>query len=66
MGLSRSVFWLVAMILLTLVRVFAWTPELVWISPFENFGAMSADVLASGDAGLLSSAFIARMTRSSL
>jgi peptide/nickel transport system permease protein len=67
MGLSVPVFWLGIMILLTLVRVFAWTPELVWISPFKDFwGNVRQMFWPAVTLGYFQVAFIARMTRSSL
>jgi peptide/nickel transport system permease protein len=66
-GLSVPVFWLGIMILLTLVRVFAWTPELVWISPFDNFwGNLRQMCWPAVTLGFFQVAFIARLTRSSL
>lgn len=66
-GLSVPVFWLGIMILLTLVRVFAWTPELVWISPFQDFwGNMRQMFCPAITLGYFQVAFIARMTRSSI
>jgi peptide/nickel transport system permease protein len=66
-GLSVPVFWLGIMLLLTLVRVFAWTPELVWISPFQDFwGNLRQMVCPAVTLGYFQVAFIARMTRSSL
>ena len=66
-GLSIPVFWLGIMILLTLVRVFAWTPELVWISPFDNlWGNLRQMCWPAVTLGCFQVAFIARMTRSSL
>jgi peptide/nickel transport system permease protein len=66
-GLSIPVFWLGLMILLTLVRVFAWTPELVWVSPFEDFWRnMQQMFWPAITLGYFQVAFIARMTRASL
>jgi peptide/nickel transport system permease protein len=66
-GLSVPVFWLGIMLLLTLVRVFAWTPELVWISPFHDFwGNLRQMLCPAMTLGYFQVAFIARMTRSSL
>ena len=66
-GLSVPVFWLGIMLLLTLVRVFAWTPELVWISPFQDFwGNLRQMVCPAVTLGYFQVAFIARMTRSCL
>jgi peptide/nickel transport system permease protein len=66
-GLSVQVFWLGIMLLLTLVRVFAWTPELVWISPFQDFwGNLRQMLCPAVTLGYFQVAFIARMTRSSL
>jgi peptide/nickel transport system permease protein len=66
-GLSIPVFWLGIMLLLTLVRVFAWTPELVWISPFQDFwGNLRQMLCPAVTLGYFQVAFIARMTRSSL
>jgi peptide/nickel transport system permease protein len=66
-GLSVPVFWLGIMLLLTLVRVFSWTPELVWISPFHDFwGNLRQMVCPAVTLGYFQVAFIARMTRSSL
>ncbi len=66
-GLSVPVFWLGIMLLLTLVRVFAWTPELVWINPFQDFwGNLRQMLCPAVTLGYFQVAFIARMTRSSL
>ncbi len=66
-GLSVPVFWFGIMILLTLVRVFAWTPELVWINPFHDFwGNLRQMFCPAVTLGYFQVAFIARMTRSSL
>jgi len=66
-GLSVPVFWLGIMVLLTLVRVFAWTPELVWISPLQDFwGNLRQMACPAVTLGYFQVAFIARMTRSSL
>jgi peptide/nickel transport system permease protein len=66
-GLSIPVFWLGIIILLTLVRVFAWTPELVWINPFHDFwGNLRQMCWPAVTLGFFQVAFIARMTRSSL
>ncbi len=66
-GLSVPVFWLGLMILLTLVRVFAWTPELVWVSPFDSFWRnMQQMFWPAITLGYFQVAFIARMTRSSI
>ena len=66
-GLSIPVFWLGIMLLLTLVRVFAWTPELVWINPFQDFwGNLRQMLCPAVTLGYFQVAFIARMTRSSL
>jgi peptide/nickel transport system permease protein len=66
-GLSVPVFWLGIMLLLSLVRVFAWTPELVWISPFQDFwGNLRQMLCPAVTLGYFQVAFIARMTRSSL
>jgi peptide/nickel transport system permease protein len=66
-GLSVPVFWLGIMILLTLVQVFAWTPQLVWVSPFDNlWGNMQQMFWPAITLGYFQVAFIARMTRSSL
>jgi peptide/nickel transport system permease protein len=66
-GLSLPVFWLGMMIMLILVRWFSWTPELGWVSPFEdpwaNFKLM---VWPSVTLAYFLVAFMARMTRSSL
>jgi peptide/nickel transport system permease protein len=66
-GLSVPVFWLGLMILLTLVQLFAWTPELVWVSPFESFWRNLQQMFWPAiTLGYFQVAFIARMTRSSL
>ena len=66
-GLSVPVFWLGIMLLLTLVRVFAWTPELVWISPLQDFwGNLRQMLCPAVTLGYFQVAFIARMTRSCL
>jgi peptide/nickel transport system permease protein len=66
-GLSVPVFWLGIMILLTLVQVFAWTPQLVWVSPFDNlWGNVQQMFWPAVTLGYFQVAFIARMTRSSL
>ena len=66
-GLSVPVFWLGLMIMLGLVRTFTWTPELQWVSPFEdpwrNFKQM---IWPAFTLGYFQVAFIARMTRSAL
>jgi peptide/nickel transport system permease protein len=66
-GLSVPVFWLGIMILLTLVQVFAWTPQLVWVSPFDDlWGNVQQMFWPAITLGYFQVAFIARMTRSSL
>jgi peptide/nickel transport system permease protein len=66
-GLSIPVFWLGLMILLTMVRWFAWTPELVWVSPFESFWRNLQQMFwPAVTLGYFQVAFIARMTRSSI
>jgi peptide/nickel transport system permease protein len=66
-GLSVPVFWLGIMILLTLVQVFAWTPQLVWVSPFNDlWGNIQQMFWPAITLGYFQVAFIARMTRSSL
>jgi peptide/nickel transport system permease protein len=66
-GLSVPVFWVGLMILLTLVQLFAWTPELVWVSPFESFWRNLQQMFWPAiTLGYFQVAFIARMTRSSL
>ena len=66
-GLSIPVFWLGLMILLTLVRLFAWTPELVWVSPFESVWRNLQQMFwPAVTLGYFQVAFIARMTRSSI
>jgi peptide/nickel transport system permease protein len=66
-GLSVPVFWVGIMILLTLVQVFGWTPELVWVNPFENlWGNVQQMFWPAITLGYFQVAFIARMTRSSL
>jgi peptide/nickel transport system permease protein len=66
-GLSIPVFWLGLMILLTMVRLFAWTPELVWVSPFESFWRNLQQMFwPAVTLGYFQVAFIARMTRSSI
>jgi peptide/nickel transport system permease protein len=55
------------MILLTMVRLFAWTPELVWVSPFDNFWRNLQQMFwPAVTLGYFQVAFIARMTRSSI
>jgi len=66
-GLSIPVFWLGLMILLTMVRLFAWTPELVWVSPFDSFWRNLQQMFwPAVTLGYFQVAFIARMTRSSI
>jgi peptide/nickel transport system permease protein len=66
-GLSVPVFWLGLMILLVLVRVFAWTPELVWVSPFDSFWRNLQQMFWPAlTLGYFQVAFIARLTRSSI
>jgi peptide/nickel transport system permease protein len=66
-GLSMPVFWLGMLILLALVRVFAWTPELVWVSPFDSpWGNLKQMFWPAVTLAYFQVAFIARMTRSSL
>src|SRR6266705_322907 len=49
------------------VPVFSWTPELVWISPFQDFwGNLRQMLCPAVTLGYFQVAFIARMTRSSL
>src|SRR5262249_6725943 len=66
-GLSVPGFWLGLMLLLTLVRVFAWTPELVWMNPWHDvWGNLRPMCWPAVTLGSLQVACIARMTRSSL
>jgi peptide/nickel transport system permease protein len=67
LGLSVPVFWLGLMVMLGLVRVFTWSPELQWISPFDSFwGNVKQMVWPAITLAYFQVAFIARMTRSSL
>ncbi len=66
-GLSVPVFWWGMMLLLSLVRVFAWTPELVWMNPWHDvWGNLRQMFWPAVTLGYFQVAFIARMTRSSL
>jgi peptide/nickel transport system permease protein len=66
-GLSVPVFWLGLMIMLGLVRGFTWTPELQWVSPFEDpWRNLKQMIWPALTLGYFQVAFIARMTRSSL
>jgi peptide/nickel transport system permease protein len=66
-GLSVPVFWLGMMILLALVQWFNWTPEVQWVSPFEDFSEnLKQMVWPALTLGYFQVAFISRMTRSSL
>ena len=66
-GLSVPVFWLGIMIILAQVSWFNWSPEVQWVSPFEDFWAnMKRMFWPSITLGYFQVAFIARMTRSSL
>ena len=66
-GLSVPVCWLGMLLLLTLVRVFAWTSVLVWMHPLHDvWGNRRQMVWPAVTLGSFQVAFIARMTRSSL
>jgi peptide/nickel transport system permease protein len=66
-GLSVPVFWLGIMIVLFLALNFAWQPELVWVSPFEDFWRnLKQMIWPAITLGYFQVAFVARMTRSSL
>ena len=66
-GLSVPVFWLGIMIILAQVTWFNWSPEVQWVSPFDDFwGNMKRMFWPAVTLGYFQVAFIARMTRSSL
>jgi len=66
-GLSMPVFWLGILIILAQVTWFNWSPQLQWVSPFDDFWVnFKQMVWPSLALGYFQVAFIARMTRSSL
>jgi peptide/nickel transport system permease protein len=66
-GLSVPVFWLGIMIILAQVTWFDWSPQVQWVSPFDDFwDNMKQMFWPSITLGYFQVAFIARMTRSSL
>ncbi len=66
-GLSVPVFWLGVMIILVQVTWFGWSPQVQWVSPFEDFWSnMKQMFWPAITLGYFQVAFIARMTRSSL
>ena len=66
-GLSVPVFWLGIMIILAQVTWFNWSPEVQWVSPFDDFwGNMKRMFWPAVTLGYFQVAFIARMTRSSV
>ena len=66
-GLSVPVFWLGIMIILAQVTWFNWSPQVQWVSPFDDFWSNIEQMFwPSITLGYFQVAFIARMTRSSL
>lgn len=66
-GLSMPAFWLGMVIILLLVRTFAWIPSMTYISPRVDLRAHVFQFLFPAlAAGYRSSALINRMTRSSM
>ncbi len=66
-GLSVPVFWLGIMIILAQVTWFNWSPQVQWVSPFDDFWSNIKQMFwPSITLGYFQVAFIARMTRSSL
>ena len=66
-GLSVPVFWLGIMIILAQVTWFNWSPQVQWVSPFDDFWSNIKQMFwPSVTLGYFQVAFIARMTRSSL
>jgi peptide/nickel transport system permease protein len=66
-GLSMPAFWLGMVIIIVLVRVFAWVPSMTYVSPWVDARAHVLQFLFPAlAAGYRSSALINRMTRSSM
>jgi len=66
-GLAVPVFWLGIMIILVQVTWFNWSPQVQWVSPFDNFWENLKQMFWPAiTLGYFQVAFIARMTRSSL
>jgi peptide/nickel transport system permease protein len=66
-GLSMPAFWLGMLIILLLVRTFAWIPSMIYISPGVDLRAHAFQFLFPAlAAGYRSAALISRMTRSSM
>jgi peptide/nickel transport system permease protein len=66
-GLSMPAFWLGMVIIILLVRVFAWIPSMTYVSPWVDARAHVLQFLFPAlAAGYRSSALINRMTRSSM
>ena len=66
-GLSVPVFWLGILIILAQVKWFGWSPQVQWVSPFDDFWVnMKQMFWPAVTLGYFQVAFIARMTRSSL
>jgi peptide/nickel transport system permease protein len=66
-GLSIPSFWLGLLMMLFLVKAFRWVPPVryvpVWVDPWTNFTQMIWPALAIG---LITSALVARLTRSTM
>ena len=67
LGLSMPSFWVAILIVTALIYFFFWIPPLIYVSPFDDFtGNMSQFIFPALVLGFNSSAFILRMTRSSM
>ncbi|MBI4307462.1 MAG: ABC transporter permease [Chloroflexi bacterium] len=66
-GLSLPGFWLGLLLLLFLVRLFSWTPEMVYVSPFEDWRRnLLMFIWPTFVVGYRSAAVLMRLTRSSM
>ena len=66
-GLSLPSFWLGMVIILLLVRVFAWIPSMLYVSPWADLRAHLLQFMFPAlSAGYRSAALINRITRSSM
>jgi peptide/nickel transport system permease protein len=67
LGLSMPSFWVAILIVTALIYFFFWIPPVIYVSPFDDFtGNMSQFIFPALVLGFNSSAFILRMTRSSM
>lgn len=66
-GLSLPSFWLALLILLLLVRAFSWSPEMTYVSPFQDLGRnLLMFIWPALAVGYRASALLMRVTRSSM